>query len=160
MLLAAFLRFFALLALWLILAGPVVQVVWFGVPAAALAAALSLRLHPPSRPSLHPLGALAALPRLLVLGVIAGFDIALRALSPRLPVAPGWVRLPLRRRDGPYQVFLGGIISVLPGTLSAGPGRDEQRVHLLNAEASALDELERLQDWVQAAVANPEDQAP
>ncbi|MFC7691277.1 monovalent cation/H+ antiporter complex subunit F [Paeniroseomonas aquatica] len=82
------------LGLWLVLAGPDPSGLAFGLPAAALAAGMSLRLLPASgrAPRLRPALRLGA--AVLQASVGAGIDIARRALDPRRGVRPGVVAVP------------------------------------------------------------------
>jgi multicomponent Na+:H+ antiporter subunit E len=52
--------------------------------------------------------------------VFAGFDIAWRALDPRLPVRPGLIAVPLRLPAGPARDAFRLLASLQPGTLPAG----------------------------------------
>lgn len=158
MALPAIFRVLAFLALWSVLTGTTTEGLWFGVPAAAVSAALSLYLHPPSRAALRPLPTLVTVPRLLARGVVAGLDIARRALDPHLPVAPGWVRLDPARRDPPFQVFLGGVISILPGTLAAGPAPEGMEVHLLDTGTFDAEDLASEERRARRSVAEPADE--
>ncbi|MDP1647453.1 MAG: Na+/H+ antiporter subunit E [Rubrivivax sp.] len=104
----------------------------FGAAVIVLAVAASLALQPTPRvrislPALFPFLTFFALR-----SVHAGFDVARRALSPRLPIAPSLVDLRLRLPPGPSRVFLADIMSLLPGTLSADLVDDRLRLHVLD----------------------------
>lgn len=105
-----------------------------GVLAVAAAVALSLRLLPPS---VHTLRAGQAL-RLLLAFVrgswAGGLDVARRALDPRLPLHPGWVRHPFVLEPGPSRTLLGDLLSLMPGTLAAGETREGLLVHALDTQ--------------------------
>ena len=117
--------------LWVILAGTEQGALWFGMPAAFAATMLSLRFFPGGRRGLRIDRAALLLPSLLLRGLWAGFDVARRALDPRLPVAPDWVRVSAPAGPDDLRVLLGGVISVLPGTLAAGPSGASLEVHVL-----------------------------
>jgi multicomponent Na+:H+ antiporter subunit E len=59
--------------------------------------------------------------RFLGQSVVAGTDVAWRALDPRLPLRPGFVRCPIRIAPGPARSAFRAFSSLLPGTLPAGP---------------------------------------
>ena len=123
---------FALFAiLWVALAGAAKGALWFGVPAAFAATVLSVRLYPGGPRGLRLSRAALLLPSLLVRGLVSGFDVARRALDPRLPVAPDWVRANAPAGPDELRVLLGGVISVLPGTLAAAPSGTSLDVHVL-----------------------------
>lgn len=58
--------------------------------------------------------------RFLWQSVIAGADVAWRALDPRLPLRPGFVRCPIRIAPGPERDAFRALSSLLPGTLPVG----------------------------------------
>lgn len=118
--------------LWLVLTGAAPESLPYGVFAVAAATLLSLRLYPAKSPSVVAWRVARLLPRLLIQGFLGGIDVARRAFDPRLPVASGWMRFPLASRHDSANVLLGGVISILPGTLAAGPGDGVMEVHALN----------------------------
>ena len=93
---AAVLRGVAYLALWLVIAGGDAEDLVPGLGAAALAAWASLRLMPPDPVggSVRWLAALRLFARFVRVSVVAGLDVARRALAPRMRLAPGYVQLP------------------------------------------------------------------
>lgn len=123
--------FFALL--WLVLTGGTASSWAYGAMAAASAGALSLGLYPADRQGVQIWRAALFPPALLVRGFLGGLDVARRAIDPRLPIEPGWVRFPLGSRNDEVNALLGGVISILPGTLSAGPQDCRMDVHVLNS---------------------------
>jgi multicomponent Na+:H+ antiporter subunit E len=84
----------------------------------ALAVAASLRLRPPGRYRLSPVGLLAYAGFFLVQSVRSGLQVAAMALRPRLAIAPALFEIPLRLPPGPAVALLTGTLSLLPGTLS------------------------------------------
>lgn len=134
-------KFMLFAGLWLALSGGVASSLWFGIPAALAATVLSLWLYPATRPGLRPHRALVFGPSLLARGFLGGLDVARRALDPRLPVGPAWVTLNLKNRPDEFRVLLGGVISVLPGTLAAASSKGELDVHVLQAEGFEIDSL-------------------
>lgn len=119
-------------ALWVVLTGGSVAALPYGAAAALAAGGLSLRLYPAELPGVQAWRVARFLPRFLVQGVLGGLDVARRAIDPRLPISPGWVSVPLTSRHEAANVLLGGVVSILPGTLAAGPGDGMMEVHVLH----------------------------
>lgn len=122
------------LGLWALLSGAEGWV--FGVPLAALATFAGYRLGlrcGTLRISVLP-AFLAFFLRELFSG---GWDVACRALHPRLPVAPGWQTFNLTCRDPRVRLLLSALVGLLPGTLSSH--HQDQILHI-----HALDQQ---QDW-------------
>jgi multicomponent Na+:H+ antiporter subunit E len=129
------------LVLWLVLAGADV----FDLPAAAVAVAAatwtSLRLLPPGSSRLSP-GALAKLTfRFAYESVAAGVDVARRALDPRLPLRPGFVRYPVRLPPGTARNTFTTLTSLLPGTVPARAERGHIIYHCLDVEQPVTSQL-------------------
>lgn len=125
-------RFILMAGLWLVLTSGDAGGWLVGAAACVAAALLSAWLLPPGR---HALSAGGVLPLLFDFArgsVAGGFDVARRALDPRLPVRPGWVRHPLHIPAGPPRMVLGDILSLMPGTLAAGEAHRELLVHCLD----------------------------
>ena len=74
--------------------------------------------------AVSPLALAAAVLRTLGQSVVAGIDIALRALDPRLPLRPGFVVYPARLPPGPARNVFCVLASLAPGTLPAGMDAD------------------------------------
>ena len=121
---AAAARLALLLFLWLILIGPGWGNLAAGAVAAALACWVSLRLVPPlGRPlSLSALAAMLA--RLPGLSLIAGLDVARRALSPAMPLRTGIAAFNSRIPPGPEREAFRALMSLQPGTLPVGEDKD------------------------------------
>jgi multicomponent Na+:H+ antiporter subunit E len=117
---AAVARACGFLVLWLMLAGADPA----DLPAAAVAVAAatwtSLRLLPPGAGRLSPVGLARLAGRLPYQSVIAGVDVARRALDPRLPLRPGVVACPSQCPPGTVRDAFCALTSLLPGTLPAG----------------------------------------
>jgi multicomponent Na+:H+ antiporter subunit E len=136
-----------LLALtWLVLVGNTDG--WrYGFVAVAAIAFLSLRLSPPS--SFTP--RLRHLPGFLVFFLLqslsAGADVARRTVSPRLPLHPAILNLPLTLPAGPPTWLLMLVVSLLPGTLSTSLCEGTLELHCLDSNLQvrdAIHEVERL----------------
>jgi multicomponent Na+:H+ antiporter subunit E len=93
-----------------------------GLVAATAATWTSLRLLPPrpSHPSLLALATFAL--RFLGQSIVAGVDVAWRALDPRLPLNPSFVAYRPRLSAGSGQRAFCTVASLLPGTLPVGLG--------------------------------------
>jgi multicomponent Na+:H+ antiporter subunit E len=129
------------LALWLVLAGADPA----DLPAAAVAVVaatwISLRLLPPGSARLSP-SALARLTlRFAYQSVAAGVDVARRALDPRLPLHPGFVRYPVRFPPGAARNAFTTLTSLLPGTVPAGAERGHIVYHCLDVDQPVMAQL-------------------
>jgi len=137
----AFARAAGFLVLWLVLAGADPA----DLPAAAVAVVAatwtSLRLLPPGSSRLAP-SALAKLTlRFAYQSVAAGVDVAKRALDPRLPLRPGFVRYPVRFPPGPARNAFATLTSLLPGTVPAGAEPGLIVYHCLDVEQPVMSQL-------------------
>jgi multicomponent Na+:H+ antiporter subunit E len=138
---AAALRAAGFLCLWLVLAGASAK----DIPAAAVAVVLatwvSLRLLEPnaSRRSAPAMARLAAL--FLYQSVVAGADVARRALDPRLPLRPGFVAYPTRLPRGGRRNMFTTLTSLLPGTVPTGEENGQILYHCLDVEQPIAAEL-------------------
>jgi len=115
----------------------------FGVLAVPVGVAMSLRLLPPAHP-LKLLRVVAVLPKFFWGSVKGGVDVAWRAFKPRMPLAPGWVVVPVALPDT-AQVVLSAELSLMPGSLVAGTQDKQLLVHVLdrNADHSGIAATER-----------------
>lgn len=137
---------FSFAALWVALVGPTLDGWYAAVLGVAGAVGIMLWLQrnaPRERPVLRPLAVLRSLPYAAVQALGGGIDVARRAFSPSLPLAPEMIRYPLRLPAGPARTLFVNVTSLLPGTFSAEIQGDEVAVHLL---ADTGDTLERLQE--------------
>jgi len=128
--------------LWMVVAGGDLADLAVGAVAALAATWASLRLLPPGGSRVRP----AALARLalgfLRQSVVAGVDVARRALDPRLPLHPGFVVYRVGLPPGPARNMFTALMSLLPGTVPAGS--DEKGgllVHCLDAEQPVAAQL-------------------
>ena len=131
----------AFLGLWLALSGAEVGDLPAGVLAVLAATWTSLRLLPPS-------GARLSLPALMRLAlrfvrqsVVAGADVAWRALDPRLPLRPGFVAYPVRFPPGAARNAFTTLTSLLPGTVPAGAQGGELVYHCLDVGQPVVSQL-------------------
>jgi len=134
-------RFAFFLCIWLIVANWKIADLPVGVTASALALWISLLLMPRSDVSLRlvPLAVLAF--RLLSFSIIAGIDVARRALLPRLDLNPGFVAVPLTLPPGTSRNAFLVYQSLQPGTLPAGTEGDRLQVHCLDASQPVIESV-------------------
>ena len=113
----------------------------FGVLAAVAATWVSLRLVPPGSGRVR-LGVLVMLlPRFLWQSLVAGIDVARRAFSPRLPLAPGFVDYPAALPRGSARNAFELISSLLPGTVPSGESDTHVEYHCLDVEQPVVEHL-------------------
>jgi len=104
-----------------------------GAPVVAVAAALAGALLPlpRARPRLGPSLRLAGW--FVAESIRGGVDVARRALSPRLPLAPDLVELRTSLPEGAARVLLADAVSLLPGTVTVDLDGDRVLLHALDA---------------------------
>ncbi|WP_231701500.1 Na+/H+ antiporter subunit E [Halopseudomonas xinjiangensis] len=117
------------IALWLLLAG---NAGWYlGLPSAIAATLVALRLQLAPLP-IRPLALPQFITRFLLAAISGGWDVARRALHPRLPIAPDWVDYPVRSNHRQVRLLLSSLVGLLPGTLAIGIEEDRLRLHVLD----------------------------
>lgn len=130
-------------ALWLLLAeGKGWQ---FGLPTVLLAAGLAVFLD------LEPWAfRLLRMPAFLWFFLRSTFhgavDVARRAISPRCPIAPSWLRYEFTSNDPRVRLLASAIIGLFPGTLAAKIEGDYLLIHVLDERTDwcpTIAELER-----------------
>lgn len=97
-----------------------------------LALAATFVLARPHVRRVSVLGLLRFLPFFLWESLRGGVDVARRALDPRLALAPATLDLRLRLSDERERVLLAGILSLVPGTVSAELSATHIRLHVLD----------------------------
>ena len=112
-----------------------------GAIAAVAATWVSLRLLPPATGCLRFGALLALLPHFLWQSVLAGMDVARRALDPRLPLNPGFVTCPLDFPPGVARNTFATITSLLPGTVPCGDHSDGLVYHCLDVGQPVVEQL-------------------
>ena len=125
-------RFAFFVGVWLIIADWKEEDLPIGVAASALALWISLSLLPPTAVGLRlaPLARLTA--RFLSLSIIAGVDVARRALLPRLDLRPGFVALPFTLPSGVARNAFLLYSSLQPGTLPTSAEGETLQIHGLD----------------------------
>jgi multicomponent Na+:H+ antiporter subunit E len=143
----------AFLGLWLVLAGADPAGLPVGAMAAILATWASLRLLPAGTWRPRPASVARLVLRFLRQSVVAGVDVAWRALDPRLPLRPGFVIYPARLPPGATRDVFCTLTSLLPGTVPAGPDETGSLViHCLDARQPILADLSREEALLMRAV--------
>jgi multicomponent Na+:H+ antiporter subunit E len=117
---SALVRGASLFAFWLIITGLRPTDLVTGLLAAVVATWASLSLLPPGQWRLHPVALVQLVLRFLQQSVLAGIDVARRALHPALPLRPGFIAYRPRLPSGMAQSAFCTIASLLPGTLPSG----------------------------------------
>jgi multicomponent Na+:H+ antiporter subunit E len=138
---AAISRASIFVAIWLALTGAAPADLPAGAATVIAATWVSLRLLPPgaSRPSLVALAGLFL--RFLKQSVVAGVDVAWRALDPRLPLRPGFVTYPVGFPPGPARNVFTTLTSLLPGTVPAGDENGQLVYHCLDVDQPIVSQL-------------------
>ena len=123
---------------------------WVGIPIVVLATVAALRLHSPSPRRFNLPGTLRFVVFFIHQSFRGGWDVAKRALSPAMPLNPAVLTYRARLRDEPAQVLLVNVISLLPGTVSAGLENGMITLHALDASPATLEETKMLEDRIAA----------
>lgn len=118
------------------------------VLAVGTASALHTRL-----PVLRPLGILRFVLFFARESVSAGFDVARRIAMPRMPIDPAMVAHEFRLSTPAARIFMAGVVTLFPGTLSASLEGDTLHVHVLDRRMPVAETLARLERRVAAVFA-------
>ncbi len=117
---AVMIRGLGFLGFWVVLIGPDPVDLVAGLVTAAAATWASLYLLP-RHDGRWRYTALARLAwRFIQQSISGGWDVARRALDPRLPLRPGFIAYPVRLAPGPSRNVFCAFTSALPGTLPTG----------------------------------------
>ena len=114
-----------------------------GALSALAATWVSLRLLPPAAGRTRFIALAALLPRFLWQSLLAGIDVARRALAPKLSLAPGFVSYRTGFPRGHARNQFATITSLMPGSLPTGDGPDTIEFHALDAGRPVADEIAR-----------------
>ena len=127
---------------WLILYGVRPAGLPVGVAAAIMATWASRRLLPPGRGILRPIALVRLVLRFPLQSIIAGVDVAWRALDPRMPLQPGFVVYQSRLPSGPMRNAFCTMTGLLPGTLPSGSNENGDLViHCLDVSQPVIEQL-------------------
>lgn len=130
-----------LLLWWLLSAG---QGWEFGVPSAALAAAVAMHLR--LRLWRLRLRQLPGLGWFLMSEMFLGaWDVARRVISPSCKIAPAWSVYTLTAEDARVRYLVSLIIGLLPGTLATRVKAGDLQVHVLDRELPWKDTVRELE---------------
>jgi multicomponent Na+:H+ antiporter subunit E len=138
----AMVRAVSFFVLWIMLTGGNPADLGTGAVAALAATWASLRLLPPGTNRVRPVALIGLTLRFLRQSVVAGVDVARRALDPRLPLHPGFVVYPVALPRGPARNMFTTLMSLLPGTVPMGS--DEKGgllIHCLDVEQPVAAQL-------------------
>ena len=131
--LTAMKRALGFFVLWMVLTGGTPADLVAGVIATCAATWVSLRLLPPSKGRVRPTALVGLALRFLRQSMVAGVDVARRALDPRLPLQPGFVTYQVGLEPGPARHLFTTLMSLLPGTVPAGSaGTGALLIHCLD----------------------------
>lgn len=140
--------------LWLGLAGAAPPALAVGAAAVTATLGLSFLLYSPARDwRLRP-RALLLVPLFLWEAIIAGIDVALRAVRPGPPMDPAILHHRLRSREGPVPMALAFMLSALPGTLVTDWEGEWLRVYSIDKRQHPLEKIagiERRLAWALAS---------
>jgi multicomponent Na+:H+ antiporter subunit E len=132
-------------AIWLSITGWQPENILIGVAATVASTVVSLAISPRLGPQIR-LGSLAALIVSFLGGsIVAGIDVARRALAPELNLRPGFVSFALRLPEGFARNAFSALSSLQPGALPTGADDGALIVHAIDVtrpvqQALAADE--------------------
>ena len=132
----------ALLLVWIVVSGGGGADLLPGLVAALAAAAVSLRLLEPGTVRVRPIALVGLVARLLQQSLIAGADVARRALDPQLPINPGLVRYSAGLPSSGARNTFTTLMSLLPGTVPIAAGsRGALVIHCLDVSQPIVSQL-------------------
>lgn len=137
-------------ALWWVLVEGRSEAWLFGAPLVLGVALASLALRGAQSTRLRARPALGSLAWFLHRSLAAGLDVALRALKPRMPLAPGFIAIHTRLREPAARVLLANSLSLLPGTLSAELHGAELTLHVLDCAAPVEHDVHEIEERIAA----------
>jgi multicomponent Na+:H+ antiporter subunit E len=134
--------------LWLVFGDGSLSSWVVGAPVIVFAVLVSRYLAPLRVPRFNPFYLVVFFPVFLQLSMAGGVDVARRALSREVRLAPGLLEYSLRLDPGTPRVFFMLLITLLPGTLSADIDGDRLSVHVLDTGQENRAALASLEDKV------------
>jgi multicomponent Na+:H+ antiporter subunit E len=126
---------------WLVLYGVKSPDFIVGVFTAIAASWASLLLLSPGQWRLDPVAPSKLFVRFAILSIVAGIDVARRALDPRMPLRPGFVNYPVRFPPGRTRNTFATLTSLLPGTVPAGYQNGQIVYHCLDINQPVVSQL-------------------
>ncbi len=150
---ALLLRAVGFFALWMLLMQSFkVADLLIGLLATVAATWTSLHMLPPDSGSIRFHRLLLLLPHLFWQSIIAGVDVARRALSPQPRLNPGFVDCPLSFPPGLARNTFASITSLLPGTVACGDLANGLTYHCLDVTDPVIDQLHEEESRLKAAL--------
>lgn len=132
----------AFFGLWLVLTNAAPADLVPGLVAAVAASWVSLRLMPAPLGRLRPISFVKFLAHFLHQSIVAGTDVAFRALHPRLPLRAGFVVYRTNLPPGTKRDVFCAITSLMPGTLPCGAADGNGlTIHCLDVTQPVLEQL-------------------
>jgi multicomponent Na+:H+ antiporter subunit E len=116
------------LGVWVMLSGYALVDLLPGAIAALAATWVSLRLLPAGDNRMQPLALTKVALRFLRQSVLAGADVARRALDPKMPLDPGFIRYSTGLPPGTARNAFTALMSLLPGTVPVGSDQSDALV--------------------------------
>lgn len=141
-------RLILLSLLWLALNGDDLKSWIIGGPTIVLAAAVNFPFLPRGAWRWKLRGVLPMLWFFVKESYLGAYDVARRAFTPSLPIAPGFVEYRCRLSSTSAQLFFADLITLMPGTLSARIDDRNLVIHALDVRANVEAGLRQLEDKV------------
>jgi multicomponent Na+:H+ antiporter subunit E len=126
---------------WLILYGVKPADLVVGALVAIAASWASLCLLPPGQWRINPVALSKLVLRFPRQSIVAGIDVAWRALGPQMPLRPGFVIYPVRLPAGSARNVFTMLTSLLPGTVPAGDENGQVVCHCLDVDQPVVSQL-------------------
>lgn len=142
-------------ALWLVLTRGRLDDPLLALASVGAATGASLALSPPGAGGVRVGAALGFAGYFLLHSFLGGWDVAWRALHPRMPLSPGFVRFRMRVRTPRARLLLAWTTSLLPGTATVGLRGRILRVHALDASSDVTRRLRHLERHVARLCGEP-----
>jgi multicomponent Na+:H+ antiporter subunit E len=128
--------------IWCVLTGGGAADLPVGAVAVLAAVWMSLLLLPPGTSHVRPSALAGFVLHFLWQSVVAGVDVARRALHPRLPLHPGFVVYPAGLPPGPARNMFTSLMSLLPGTVPTGSAENGGLlIHCLDVQQPVTGQL-------------------
>jgi multicomponent Na+:H+ antiporter subunit E len=141
-------RLVVVAAIWLVLADGELRSPLLAACLVLAAVAASWWLVPPGVVRVSWRGVVGFVPFFLAASALGGIDVARRALDPRQTIQPDMLDHRVRLPAGAPRIVLAGVVSLLPGTLSAELREDRLAVHVLDARMPVRRTLGQLEAQV------------
>jgi multicomponent Na+:H+ antiporter subunit E len=148
-LLKSFLLRFAIFAAgWMILiGGQKLSDIGFVILFLVATTVMSIYTVPPGQWVISPLGVVRFFPYFLITALRGGWDVARRVFFRKVPIDPDFITIK-HDPDPRKTLVLVWIISLLPGTASAGITEDSIVVHVLDKKLPVAEEIKELQNRI------------